>query len=59
MNMRNCARMGALALGLGTLGMTTTGQAAVVEFDIGVAPPVDRVEVVPAPRDGYVYERGH
>ena len=34
-------------------------QARVVEFDVEVAPPAERVEVVPAPRHGYVYEKGY
>lgn len=49
-----------LVLALGTLGMATLAQAAkFVEVEIGIAPPPERVEVVPAPRAGYVYERGH
>src|ERR1700751_540670 len=50
----------ALAIAAGTLGLAGTGYAdRVVEFEIGVAPPAERVEVVPAPRPGYIYERGH
>ena len=49
----------ALAMALGMLGMAATTNAKVVELEIGVAPPADRVEVVPAPRPGYIYERGH
>jgi hypothetical protein len=50
----------ALAIAAGTMGLATTAYAdKVVEFEIGVAPPAERVEVVPAPRPGYIYERGH
>ena len=49
----------ALAIALGMLGMAATANAKTVELEIGVAPPPDRVEVVPAPRPGYIYERGH
>ena len=34
-------------------------QARTVEFEVDVAPPAPRVEVVPAPRAGYVYEPGY
>jgi len=57
MNMRKT--IGVAAVGLGILGMASVGQAARLEFDIGVAPPPERYEVVPAPRDGFIYERGH
>jgi hypothetical protein len=51
---------GALALALGTLGFGTAAQAEhSIDVQIGVAPPAERVEVVPAPRPGYIYERGH
>ena len=33
--------------------------ARVVELEIGTAPPPPRVEVVPEPREGFIYERGH
>ena len=50
----------ALTMALGTLGMAVTASAAkFVDLEIGVAPPPDRVETVPAPRPGYIYERGH
>jgi len=50
----------ALAIAAGTLGLATTAYAdKVVQFEIGVAPPAERVEVVPPPRVGYIYERGH
>jgi WXXGXW repeat (2 copies) len=58
MTIRNFARSSALALCLGTLCVTGS-QAASFEFDVNVAPPPERVEVVPAPRPGYIYEPGH
>ena len=40
--------------------VTLCAQAqARVEFDVTVAPPPDRVEVVPAPRPGYTWEKGY
>ena len=30
-----------------------------VEFEVNVAPPPDQVEVVPAPRPGYRWEKGY
>src|SRR6516165_9829022 len=49
----------ALAMALSTLGIAATANAKVIDLEIGTAPPPDRVEVVPAPRPGYIYERGH
>ena len=49
----------ALALALGTVGIATVASARVVDVEIGVAPPPARVEVVPAAREGYIYEKGH
>src|ERR1700739_398393 len=50
----------ALLMATGTLGLASTAYAdKIVQFEVGVAPPPERVEVVPAPRPGYVYERGH
>jgi hypothetical protein len=58
MNVRNIVT--ALALAIGAFGFAAVGQAAkFIDVEIGVAPPAERVEVVPAPREGYVYERGH
>ena len=58
MKLRNI--VAALTLAVGSLGFAAVGQAAkFVDVEIGVAPPVERVEVVPAPREGYIYERGH
>ena len=45
-------------LAAGLAGGATASQAA-VDIDVNVAPPPDRVEVVPAPRPGYTWERGH
>src|SRR5262245_839458 len=51
----------ALTLALAAAGFAPIGQAASVDVEIGVAPPAppERVEIVPAPREGYIYERGH
>ena len=52
--------LAALAMALGFFGVAATANAdRIVEFEIGTAPPPERVEVVPAPRPGYIYERGH
>ena len=48
-----------LALSVGIAAAAGIAQARSVEVEINTAPPADRVEVVPAPRPGYVYERGH
>jgi hypothetical protein len=49
-----------LTLASGALGLATVGQAArIVDVEIGVAPPPPVVEVVPPPREGYVFEPGH
>ena len=48
-----------LALSIGIAAGAGIAQARSVEVEINAAPPADRVEVVPAPRPGYVYERGH
>jgi hypothetical protein len=58
MNVRNI--VGALMLTVGSLGFAAVGQAAkFIDVEIGVAPPAARVEVAPAPREGYIYEPGH
>jgi hypothetical protein len=57
MKIRNT--VGTLALAAGLLGTATVGIAAPVEIEIRTAPPADRVEVVPAPRPGFVFEKGH
>ena len=52
--------LAALAMALGFFGVAATANAdKIIDVQIGVAPPAERVEVVPAPRPGYVYERGH
>jgi hypothetical protein len=59
MKMRNIAAA-ALAVG-GALGFGTAANADRYYYyeSITVGPPVARVEVVPAPRAGYIYEQGH
>jgi YXWGXW repeat-containing protein len=58
--MRIRSMLAALVMGVGALGISAVASGArVVELEIGVAPPQERVEVVPAPRHGYIYERGH
>jgi hypothetical protein len=57
MNIRLIA--GTTLVAAGVLGMATLGQAAAPDVEITIAPPADRVEVVPEPRKGFVYERGH
>ena len=61
MNLRTIAA--ALALAIGTFGMTSMAQAAkVIDVEIGTAPPAlpGRVDIItPAPREGFVYEPGH
>src|SRR5262250_546038 len=52
--------LAALAMALGFFGVAATANAdKIIDVQIGVAPPHERVEVVPAPRPGYIYERGH
>jgi hypothetical protein len=51
--------IGAVALALGVQGTSTLAIAAVDEIEIRTAPPPDRVEIVPAPRPGFIYEKGH
>src|SRR5258708_9896136 len=46
-------------LAIGTTAIPLAGQAARYDVDIEVAPPPDRVEVVPAPRHGYVWAPGY
>jgi len=60
MDVRKIAGTGALTLCLAALGVATDSQArSVVEFEVDVAPPPPRVEVVPVPREGYIYEPPH
>src|SRR5262249_6638029 len=50
----------ALAMAVGTVGIAATASAAkFIDVEIGIAPPPERVEVVPVPRTGYFYEPGH
>lgn len=50
----------AVAIAAGTLGaVTTTPAAAQAVFQVQVAPPPPRVEVVPAPRRGQVWVPGY
>ena len=53
--------IGGVVLALGLAGSATIAAAASTsgEIEIQIAPPADRVEVIPAPREGYIYERGH
>jgi hypothetical protein len=41
------------------IALPAGAQARTVEFEVDVAPPAPRVEVVPAVRPGYVYEPGY
>jgi hypothetical protein len=43
----------------GVLALSAQAAQARVEFEVNVAPPPDRVEVVPAPRAGYTWEKGY
>jgi hypothetical protein len=42
----------------GTLVLPTLASAG-IDIDIGIAPPAPRVEVVPAPRRGYIWAPGY
>src|SRR5215831_2928450 len=55
MKMGTAIAVTTVGIGIGAGG----AQARTVEVEIGSAPPAARVEVVPAPRAGYIYERGH
>ena len=57
MNLRNLVVGSTLAIA--AVAIPTAGQARVFEFDVEVAPPPQRVEVVPAPRAGYTWESGY
>jgi len=46
-------------LAAAAIAVPAGAQARTVEFEVDVAPPAPRVEVVPAPRQGYVYEPGY
>lgn len=50
----------AAMLAAGSLGFAAASQAErYVDVEVAVPPPPDRVEIVPAPREGYIYEPGH
>ena len=55
MSMRTKILVAALALGSIAVPIGSEGRAVVVE----VAPPPPRVEVVPAPRPGYIWAPGY
>jgi hypothetical protein len=59
MVMRKYLLAAVLCLGAGALGAPTLSHAAGIDIDIDVAPPVARVEVVPPPRVGFVWDAGH
>lgn len=46
-------------LAVGTLGATVMPLPSVAAVYVTVAPPAERVEVVPAPRRGYVWNPGY
>jgi hypothetical protein len=56
MSMRT--RIVVAALALGTIAVPVVGEARVY-VDVDIAPPPARVEVVPAPRVGYVWAPGY
>ncbi len=41
------------------LGAAPAASFAATEIELTVAPPAERVEVVPAPREGYTWQRGY
>ena len=57
--MRVASLIGIIGMTAGALAVPGTGAAAHVDVVIGVAPPAPRVEVVPAPRTGYVWSPGY
>jgi WXXGXW repeat (2 copies) len=59
MVMRKYLLAAVLCLGAGALSAPTLSRAAGIDIDIDVAPPVARVEVVPPPRVGFVWDAGH
>ena len=46
-------------LAIGATAIPVAGQAARYAVEIEVAPPPDRVERVPAPRQGYIWAPGY
>ena len=59
MNIRKTIVSVALALGLAGSATLAAAASSSGEIEIQIAPPADRVEMVPEPREGYIYERGH
>jgi hypothetical protein len=55
---RRKALVGAV-LAVAVVSLPIAGNAARLVVDVGVAPPPERVEVVPAPRAGYVWAPGY
>ena len=51
-------RLMAAMFAAGLVGAPVAGFAA-TEIEVNVAPPAERNEVVPAPREGYTWERGY
>lgn len=57
--MKTVAKSLILSLSLaGSAVLMPVVASAAVDIDIGVAPPAPRVEVIPAPRAGYVWAPG-
>jgi hypothetical protein len=50
-------RLMAVMFAAGLIAAPAVSYAA-MEFEVNVAPPAERVEVVPAPREGYTWEKG-
>jgi hypothetical protein len=57
MNIRTA--IAAALLAMAATAIPVAGQAARVAVEINVAPPPDVVEVVPAPRAGYIWAPGY
>ena len=56
--MQTNSKLLAALFAVGILVAPVTAVTA-ADIEVTIAPPADRVEVVPAPREGYVYERGY
>ena len=59
MNIRKTIVSTALALGLASTATLAAAASSSGEIEIQIPPPPDRVVVVPEPREGFIYERGH
>jgi len=59
MNIRKTIVSVALTLGLAGSATLAAAASSSAEIELRIGPPADRVEVVAAPREGYIYERGH